>query len=382
MFKNFQLGTKIIFVVLSSVFVVLLVLATLISFQSYKTLNRETNLLIANVNARGANKVQGYVNQDASTVNFAVSRMESTLGRVALGEDQMKDVIESLSSTSNFIEYAYIIGINSQAFIAQNGKSFTMDSKLKSDLLANTSPSAKGKIGISRPFKVQIQNKDFTTLNFTIDIFNPANQKVATLGILYNLTFLGRDLLSQRYSFFKGDKRFLITQDGTIVIHPNKEFIGKNIKEINTDPSVQKIIADSMNKTREIFDYKFLGIDYTASIQPVEIVDSDAIFMMLSMAPNEAVYESFYNSLYTIIICSVASMVIIALIVFLYVKFFITQNIHSTLKYLLSFFDYINHKTKNVSTIEVKSNDEFGQMSKIINENILATKKGLEQDNQ
>ncbi|MFY4690261.1 cache domain-containing protein, partial [Campylobacter jejuni] len=49
---------------------------------------------------------------------------------------------------------------------------------------------------------------------------------------------------------------------------------------------------------------------------------------------------------------------------------------------LNSFFDFINHKTKNVSTIEVKSNDEFGQISNAINENILATKKGLEQDNQ
>ncbi|ECQ6734626.1 methyl-accepting chemotaxis protein, partial [Campylobacter jejuni] len=47
---------------------------------------------------------------------------------------------------------------------------------------------------------------------------------------------------------------------------------------------------------------------------------------------------------------------------------------------LTSFFDFINYKTKNVSTIEVKSNDEFGQISKAINENILATKQGLEQD--
>ncbi|EGD4351700.1 methyl-accepting chemotaxis protein, partial [Campylobacter jejuni] len=49
---------------------------------------------------------------------------------------------------------------------------------------------------------------------------------------------------------------------------------------------------------------------------------------------------------------------------------------------LTSFFDFINYKTKNVSTIEVKSNDEFGQISSAINENILATKRGLEQDNQ
>ncbi|WP_417903780.1 methyl-accepting chemotaxis protein [Campylobacter sp. LH-2024] len=49
---------------------------------------------------------------------------------------------------------------------------------------------------------------------------------------------------------------------------------------------------------------------------------------------------------------------------------------------LNAFFDFINHKTKNVSTINIKTNDEFGQISKAINENILITKQGLEQDNQ
>ncbi|HDZ5109540.1 TPA: cache domain-containing protein, partial [Campylobacter jejuni] len=363
MFRNFQLGTKIIFVVLSSVFVVILALATLISFRSYDTLHHEASLILANVNARGANKIQGYVNQATSTMSFVVSRVESTLGRVALNEDQMKDIIESLSSNSNFIEYAYIIGINSQAFIAQNGKSFTIDSKLKSDLLANTSPSANGKVGISKPIKLQIQNKDFTTLNLTIDIFNPAKQKVATLGILYNLAYLGRDLTSGRYSLFKGDSRFLMTQDGYIVIDPNKEFIGKNIKEVNTDPSVQKVVTNSMNKTREVFDYKFLGNDYTAHIQPFEIVDSDAILTMVSIAPDEVVYESFYNLLYTIIICSVVGMIIIALIVFLYVKFFITQNIDNILKHLLSFFDYINFKTTfPPKDLKTNNNDEIAQM--------------------
>ncbi|MBK1972445.1 methyl-accepting chemotaxis protein, partial [Campylobacter sp. TTU_617] len=49
---------------------------------------------------------------------------------------------------------------------------------------------------------------------------------------------------------------------------------------------------------------------------------------------------------------------------------------------LNSFFDFINHKTNNVSTINIKTNDEFGQISNAINENILQTKQGLEQDNQ
>ncbi|TNH32888.1 methyl-accepting chemotaxis protein, partial [Campylobacter helveticus] len=49
---------------------------------------------------------------------------------------------------------------------------------------------------------------------------------------------------------------------------------------------------------------------------------------------------------------------------------------------LNSFFDFINHKTQDISTISINTSDEFGQMAKAINENILATKQGLDQDKQ
>ncbi|OWK88742.1 methyl-accepting chemotaxis protein [Campylobacter jejuni] len=81
-----------------------------------------------------------------------------------------------------------------------------------------------------------------------------------------------------------------------------------------------------------------------------------------------------------------AIVVIIVVIISVILLYFIVSKYLSPLAAiqtgLTSFFDFINHKTKNVSTIEVKSNDEFGQISSAINENILATKKGLEQDNQ
>ncbi|HEC1754828.1 TPA: methyl-accepting chemotaxis protein, partial [Campylobacter lari] len=47
---------------------------------------------------------------------------------------------------------------------------------------------------------------------------------------------------------------------------------------------------------------------------------------------------------------------------------------------LSSFFDFINHKTKDSAMIDVKTNDELGAMAKAINENITKTKNALEQD--
>ncbi|WP_393920457.1 methyl-accepting chemotaxis protein [Campylobacter lari] len=47
---------------------------------------------------------------------------------------------------------------------------------------------------------------------------------------------------------------------------------------------------------------------------------------------------------------------------------------------LNSFFDFINHKTKDSAMINVNTNDELGAMAKAINENITKTKNALEQD--
>ncbi|EGF8332007.1 methyl-accepting chemotaxis protein, partial [Campylobacter lari] len=47
---------------------------------------------------------------------------------------------------------------------------------------------------------------------------------------------------------------------------------------------------------------------------------------------------------------------------------------------LNSFFDFINHKTKDSAMINVNTNDEFGVIAKAINENITKTKNALEQD--
>ncbi|MFB1640437.1 methyl-accepting chemotaxis protein, partial [Campylobacter sp. MRC_CM3] len=60
----------------------------------------------------------------------------------------------------------------------------------------------------------------------------------------------------------------------------------------------------------------------------------------------------------------------------------VSNRISSTLHYLQNFFHFLNHETKDIETIKIDSHDEFGQMSKAINENILITKQGLEQDNQ
>ncbi|EAK1924329.1 methyl-accepting chemotaxis protein [Campylobacter jejuni] len=92
---------------------------------------------------------------------------------------------------------------------------------------------------------------------------------------------------------------------------------------------------------------------------------------------NKPIFKAAYIQVIALIIMISISIILLYFIVSKYLS-----PLAAIQTGLTSFFDFINHKTKNVSTIDVKTNDEFGQISNAINENILATKRGLEQDNQ
>ncbi|EGO4877504.1 methyl-accepting chemotaxis protein, partial [Campylobacter lari] len=76
-----------------------------------------------------------------------------------------------------------------------------------------------------------------------------------------------------------------------------------------------------------------------------------------------------------VIFTSIASIILLYFIISYYLS-----PLQAIQKGLNSFFDFINHKTKDSAMIDVKTNDELGAIAKAINENITKTKNTLEQD--
>ncbi|WP_270985639.1 cache domain-containing protein, partial [Campylobacter helveticus] len=89
------------------------------------------------------------------------------------------------------------------------------------------------------------------------------------------------------------------------------------------------------------------------------------------------VYKIAFIQITIVIFTSIASVILLYFIIsyFLSPLSFIQSGLNS-------FFDFINHKTQDISTISINTSDELAQMAKAINENILATKQGLDQDKQ
>ncbi|EAK4301896.1 methyl-accepting chemotaxis protein, partial [Campylobacter coli] len=160
---------------------------------------------------------------------------------------------------------------------------------------------------------------------------------------------------------------FLFDQKNKIFAAINKELLNPSIDH---SPVLN---AYKLNGDNNFFSYKLnneerLGACTKVFAYTACITESADII-------NKPIYKAAFIQAIVVIIVVVFSVILLYFIVSKYLS-----PLAAIQTGLTSFFDFINHKTKNVSTIEVKTNDEFGQISKAINENILATKQGLEQD--
>ncbi len=75
---------------------------------------------------------------------------------------------------------------------------------------------------------------------------------------------------------------------------------------------------------------------------------------------------------------------IISLILFITITLILSKSIVGSINNfregLSKFFAFLNRESKDTDLLDDKSKDEFGQMAKVINENIIKTKKGTEED--
>ncbi|WP_409975620.1 methyl-accepting chemotaxis protein, partial [Campylobacter jejuni] len=165
---------------------------------------------------------------------------------------------------------------------------------------------------------------------------------------------------------------------GNTFVFDNKDKIFAATNEALLDPSVDHspvLNAYKAHGDNNFFSYKLnneerLGACTKVFAYTACITESADII-------NKPIFKAAYIQVIALIVMISISVILLYFIVSKYLS-----PLAAIQTGLTSFFDFINYKTKNVSTIEVKSNDEFGQISNAINENILATKRGLEQDNQ
>ncbi|MDD2291484.1 MAG: methyl-accepting chemotaxis protein [Aliarcobacter sp.] len=90
-------------------------------------------------------------------------------------------------------------------------------------------------------------------------------------------------------------------------------------------------------------------------------------------------YDKLDITLYIMVFLLLLGIVIGTLVGTFLVKL-ISNSIEQFQNGLLSFFKYLNRETNDVKLLDDSSKDEFADMAKVVNENILKTKQGIEED--
>ncbi|HEC1770936.1 TPA: methyl-accepting chemotaxis protein, partial [Campylobacter lari] len=416
MFKSLNIGLKLVLSVAISIIAGIAILVTILSIQVASNMENEAKNSIFLSAKRYGNFMQGILNEEvvltkgmATSLNEMFSKYDQV--DVALIESLLKNTFDS----SGYAAYSFLwlkdpsVLSDTQAldsnFKSSNGKTFAMiffdettgkaggirsikvpNNFSQLNILQKIEQNAKygdlDTLFVGAPSKLNYDGHDFLGINLGMPIFNSKGKFVGVVGYTFDFLEISQEMLDPKLDAYEGDLRFLMTDQGVITIHKNKDAILKTLPEINKDPST-KFIIDAVKERKDIIIDNYTDSNGNlsfASITPFSTLGDSSHWSIIVTAPKKSVLQPLYKLQFILIIIALVIVVIILAIVYFCVNKIVGARIPIILHSLQNFFKFLNHETKEVQTIKIKADDELGRMGKIINENITKTKNALEQD--
>ncbi|EAJ2430072.1 methyl-accepting chemotaxis protein [Campylobacter coli] len=418
MFRLSSVSSKLLLSVAISVILAIALMIAIVSFQVASYSEKEAKDTIFLSSKRSVNYIQGILNEEVTlTKGVATSLNEMFQNNDHVDIDLIESLIKNTFDSSHYAAYTFLYLKDTtvlsdmqnvdKKYISPDGKTFSMiffdqiaeksggittistpNNFSQLNLIQNIEQNAKygdkDSVFVGSPRKLNYDNNEFLGINFGMPIFNNKGKFIGVIGYTIDLLEISETILDPKFDFFEGDLRFLMNDQGIIAIHKNKNAILKTLFDINKDQSAQLIVEAVKNHKDEILDNYIAStgdLSY-ASISSFSTLGNSSHWSVIVTAPKKSVLAPLYKLQYIIISVAIIALIAILAVVYFFIRKIIGSRIPLILKSLENFFRFLNHEKIEVQTIEIKANDELGKMGKIINENILATKRGLEQDNQ
>ncbi|HEF6132813.1 TPA: methyl-accepting chemotaxis protein, partial [Campylobacter jejuni] len=417
-FRSLNISTKLILSVAIGVILGIIVLVSTVSIYISENMEKEAKDSIFLASKRYTNYMEGMLNETVVlTKGTATSLNDMFEHNNQVDADLIESLMKNLFDSSLYSAYTFLYlkdtsvlgdtqGIDKR-YTSSDGKTFAMiyfdrstgksggieaiqtpnnfsNLKIIQEVEKNAKYGDKDSLFVGPPTKLNYDGKDFLGINFGMPIFNNKGKLIGVAGYTLDFSEVSETILDPKLDFFEGDLRFLMTDKGVITIHKNHNAILKTLGDINKDPSVELVNnAVKEHKTVIIDDYVASTGDLSyASVSSFSTANNSSHWSMVVTAPKNSVLAPLKKLEIIFIIISFFILLVILIIVYVCVKKIVGSRIPVILKSLENFFHFLNHEKHEVDLISIKADDELGKMSKMINENILATKRGLEQDNQ
>ncbi|STP09380.1 cache domain-containing protein [Helicobacter cinaedi] len=291
MFNRLSIGSKIVVSVSLILLLCMGILGVILVSVSQNIQTSDANKLVLNVAKRTGNAIEGYINESFVALSYSQGNLTQYIHSGNLREHTSKNILTALLDSNQWVDYGYIY-LKDSALIPDarsdhrlsNGGVMILAhddnpkeiggvailpadvSFLEDDGLQKALNSGKPSVG--NPMKVQMGDKQTirSTLNYPIK--DERGNIVGVVGNTLHLDLIGESLFAERRSIFKNDYRVLATSEGLFVLHPNGEFIGKNLADVSKDnPSMQAVI--NALKSHESGVYEVTNTRGEASIMGV-----------------------------------------------------------------------------------------------------------------
>ena len=167
---------------------------------------------------------------------------------------------------------------------------------------------------------------------------------------------------------------YVMDKDGKIIIHPSKELVGK--ENATTTKLVERYKNKDFNENGLIAYKNSKGEERFADF--IEL--NDRGWIAISAMQKDVFTTNTMPLLKIQAIMAVVFIVILSAFVFFLLKRSLSP-IKTIQDKLTEVFKFVTYKADAPSKLDIKREDEFGQMSKVINENISEVIEGIKKDN-
>lgn len=220
----------------------------------------------------------------------------------------------------------------------------------------------EGKSGVTKPYV------DITTKKLVVTVYSPLKKDGKTLGVVGSdifLTTVVNSILNVKIDGL-GGSAFLVDSDESTLIHKNEELLNK------PNDIYKKA------KTNEDSAFNEINLNNTDLLVAYSKIPLSKWYLVVELQ-KDVIYEEINANIYKDIGLYVLLLVIIlGLIYFSLVK--ILVPLKSLESGLYEFFSYLKGEQSHAKKLNINTDDEFGNMAKVIDKEIEAVSQSIDND--
>jgi len=226
---------------------------------------------------------------------------------------------------------------------------------------------------IATPIFIDGIKKGVLIFQMPVDAINDIMQfngyyKEAGLGESGEVYLVGEDYKMRSNSRFQKE-----IQDDVV------QSLGSTIGVWEIKTQSTESVLEKGEKSGEALIRDYRGIDVLSVYKSVDLFGQGKWVIVAEIDQEEALLEAKELRNITII-ASIIILIVVVLIILYFINTYLGKPLKKFEIDLLGFFQYLNKETEVVTPLDDSSNDEIGNMSKVVNQNIKKTQSLMQED--